>query len=69
MAYHQQGNQGNPGNPADSGNLDGIGNPASAQAAIAAGLVLSGQLVLLPVFDRDRGFVNWLKTIKNAQHT
>ena len=42
-----------------------------AQTAAAAGLVLPGQLVTLPVFDREQGegFVNWLEAIENAQRT
>ena len=60
----------NPQNPADPGNLDVDAN-AGAQAAAAAGLVLPGQLVTLPVFDGERGegFVNWLEAIENAQRT
>ena len=63
--------QANPQNPADPGNLDGDANQGAAQAAAAAGLVLPGQLVTLPVFDGERGegFVNWLEAIKNAQQT
>ena len=41
----------NPGNHADPENLDGDGNSGAAQAVVAAGLVLPGQLVTLPVFD------------------
>ena len=48
-----QGNPANPNNPADPGNLDGDANPGAAQAAAAAGLVLPGQLVTLPVFDGE----------------
>ena len=55
MANLQQRNQGNPGNPSDPGNMDGDGNPAAAQAAFAAGLVLPGQLLTPPVFDGERG--------------
>ena len=57
------GNPANPSNPADPGNLDGDANPGAAQAATAAGLVLPGQLVTLPVFDGEQGegFVNWLR--------
>ena len=67
----QQGNQANPVNPADPGNLDGDGNPEATQAVVAAGLVLPGQLVTLPVFDSERGegFFNWLEAIENAQRT
>ena len=59
----------NPNNPADPGNLDGDDNAGAAQAAAAAGLVLPGQLVTLPVVDGERveGFVNWLEAIENAQ--
>ena len=65
------GNPANPNNPANPGNLDGDANPGAAQAAAAAGLVLPGQLVTLPVFDfkRGEGFVNWLEAIENAQRT
>ena len=65
------GNPANPNNPADPGNLDGDANAGAAQAAAAAGLVLPGQLVTLPVFDgkRGEGFVNWLEAIENAQRT
>ena len=65
------GNPANPNNPADPGNLDGDANPGAAQAAAAAGLVLPGQLVTLPVFDGEQGegFVNWLEAIENAQRT
>ena len=64
-----QPNQANPGNPADPGNLHGDGNPGATLAAVAAVLVLPGQLVTLPMFDGERGegFVNWLEAIENAQ--
>ena len=66
-----QDNPANPNNPADPGNLDGDANPGAAQAAAAAGLVLPGQLVTLPVFDgeRGKGFVKWLEAKENAQQT
>ena len=66
-----QGNLPNPNNPADPENLDGNGNPGAAQAAVAAGFVLPGQLVTLPVFNEERreGFVDWLEAIENIQRT